>query len=251
MGSTDVILEAKGVTLTFGGLMALNQVDFSLWRGEIRALIGPNGAGKTSLFNVITGVYKPTSGKIFFKGKNITRLPLYGRIKLGIGRSFQLVNLFPELTAEKNVKIAVQASLKKKCHPFEIVDRKDIKRRTEEVFSQFKWIKNPYVKTGSLIYGEQKKLETVLAIIAEPELILLDEPTAGVDEDDISSIVKLIKRMSADRAILITDHDIKFVMKIADMITVLDQGSIVAEGLPSEIAINPKVEECYFGRTCQ
>jgi branched-chain amino acid transport system ATP-binding protein len=249
MISSDPILETKKVTIRFGGLTAVNCVDFQLRKGEIRALIGPNGAGKTTLFNLVTGVLKPNSGGVFFKGREISKLPPYRRIKLGMGRSFQLVNLFPELTVEKNIEIAIQASLKKKHHPFERMDRKNIKKRTKEFLAEFRWIENPLIEGGALIYAEQKKLETLLALASNPELILLDEPSAGVDEDDIFMIIDMITKISKNRTILLTDHDIKFVMKIADRITVMDQGSIIAEGLPSEIAVDPKVNEVYFGGT--
>ncbi len=249
MISPDPILETKKVTIRFGGLTAVNCVDFQLRKGEIRALIGPNGAGKTTLFNLVTGVLRPNSGGVFFKGREITKLPPYRRIKLGMGRSFQLVNLFPELTVEKNIEIAIQASLKKKHHPFERMDRKKVKMRTKEFLAEFRWIENPLIEGGTLIYAEQKKLETLLALASDPELLLLDEPSAGVDEDDIHLIIDMITKISKNRTILLTDHDIKFVMKIADRITVMDQGSIIAEGLPSEIAVDPKVNEVYFGGT--
>lgn len=228
--------------------MAVNGVDLSLEPGEIRALIGPNGAGKTSLFNLITGVLACSSGRIFFKGEEITHLPSYRRFKLGMGRSFQLLNLFPELTVEKNVEIAVQAALKRTTHPFEWVDRKAIRHRTEETFDRFQLIRDRSVMAGALIYAEQKKLETILALTSDPELLLLDEPAAGIDEDDITLIIDLIRDFSAHRTILLTDHDIKFVMTIADRISVLDQGVIIAEGSPEEVAANPKVDEVYFGR---
>lgn len=249
MISSDPILETKKVTIRFGGLTAVNCVDFQLRKGEIRALIGPNGAGKTTLFNLVTGVLRPNSGGVFFKGREISKLPPYRRIKLGMGRSFQLVNLFPELTVEKNIEIAIQASLKKKHHPFERMDRKKVKKRTKEFLAEFRWIENPLIEGGALIYAEQKKLETLLALASDPELLLLDEPSAGVDEDDIHLIIDMITKISKNRTILLTDHDIKFVMKIADRITVMDQGSIIAEGLPSEIAVDPKVNEVYFGGT--
>ena len=249
MTSPQPLLETEKVTIRFGGLAAVNQVDFALYEREIRALIGPNGAGKTTLFNLITGVLKPDSGKVFFRGKEITRLPAYHRMKLGMGRSFQLVNLFPELTVKKNVEIAVQASLKKKTHPFEVVDVKGVRRRAEEIFAEFDWIKDPHIEAGALIYAEQKKLETLMALASNPELVLLDEPSAGVDENDIYLIIDMIKQIAEARTILFTDHDIRFVMKIAHKITVMDQGCIIAEGLPREIAENSQVNEVYFGGT--
>jgi len=247
MGSSAVDLITEEVSIQFGGLKAVNNVDLQLYRGEIRALIGPNGAGKSTLFNLIAGVYKVTSGKIFFQGKDITKLSVYRRVKLGMGRSFQIVNIFPELSVIKNVEIAVQASLKKKNHPFELVDSKQVKKHTEYIFNKFDWIEDPNLMAGKLIYAEQKKLETILAMACDPQLVLLDEPTAGIDEDDIIAIIEMIKSIADGRTVLITDHDIKFVMKIADRISVMDQGSIIVEGSPSEIANNPGVNEIYFG----
>lgn len=245
--SVSEILKVRDVTKTFGGLTAVNQVNLSLRSGEIRALIGPNGAGKTSLFNLITGVLKCTTGGMEFKGEEIAHLPPYKRFKLGIGRSFQLVNLFTNLSIEQNVQIAVQGALKRTTHPLERIRRKDIERRTDETLSRFQWFKDRTAKAGSLIYAEQKKLETLMALTSEPDLLLLDEPTAGIDEDDINLMVDMIRVSSASRTVLLTDHDVRFVMKIADTITVLDQGAIIAEGTPGEIAGNPKVEEVYIG----
>lgn len=244
---STVILETKDLTRRFGGLMAIDDVNFSLAKGEIRALIGPNGAGKTTLFNLITGVLKPTWGRVFFKGQDITALPPYHRVKLGIGRSFQLINIFPELSIRGNVEIAVQACFKKRTSPIEIVDRELIRARTEEILKRFEWIGESNVKAGTLTHADQKKLETILALASEPELLLLDEPTAGMDESEISFTIDLIKEMSKNRTVLLTDHDVKFIMKIATWITVLHQGEIIAEGLPSEISRNREVEEAYLG----
>jgi len=244
---TRPILETKELTRRFGGLAAIDCVDLSLEKGEIRALIGPNGAGKTTLFNLITGVLRPTSGKIFFRGRDITALPPYRRVKLGIGRSFQLINIFPELSVRANVGIAVQAYFKKATSPLEIVDREAIRSRTEEILEKFEWAGRLNVIAGALTHAEQKKLETILAIASEPELLLLDEPTAGLDEDEISHTIGLIKDTSKNRTVLLTEHDIKFVMKIATRVTVLHQGKIIAEGPPSEISENREVEEAYLG----
>ncbi|RJX28349.1 MAG: ABC transporter ATP-binding protein [Desulfarculus sp.] len=246
-GQATPILETRDLLLHFGGVVATDHVSFGLPEGQVRALIGPNGAGKTSFFNLLTGVLRPQGGRIFFKGRDITHMPPYRRVKLGIGRSFQVVNLFPELTVKENVQIAVQASLKQKNHLFERVERQEISRRTDEILSQYEWIRDPDQEAGALIYPEQKKLETILALALEPELVLLDEPTAGVDENDIGLITDMINTLSQNRTILLTDHDIKFVMKIAQRITVMDQGRIISEGTPSEVASDPRVDECYFG----
>ena len=247
MQEPAAILEVENASRQFGGVMAVNQVSMTLIPGEIRALIGPNGAGKTSLFNLISGVLKCSSGKIKFKGADIAHLPSYRRFKLGMGRSFQIVNLFADLTVEENVKVAVQAALKRTTHPFEWVDRKAVDARMQEIFERYQWIKDPLAKAGSLNYAEQKKLETLMALTSEPELLLLDEPTAGIDEEDIALMIDMIVSSAQNRTILLTDHDIRFVMKIAHRITVLDQGAIIAEGTPEEIAANPLVDEVYFG----
>jgi branched-chain amino acid transport system ATP-binding protein len=250
MHAMSEILQIQNVTRQFGGVTAVNQVNLTLQSGEIRALIGPNGAGKTSLFNLITGVLKCTAGRIQFKGQEIGHLPSYKRFKLGIGRSFQLVNLFTNLTVEQNVQIAVQGALKRKTHPLERIDRKCIEQKTDETLTRFQWFKDRTAKAGSLIYAEQKKLETLMALTSEPDLLLLDEPTAGIDEDDINLMVDMIRLSSESRTVLLTDHDVRFVMKIADTITVLDQGAIIAEGTPVEIAANSKVDEVYIGGSC-
>ncbi|MBA7535440.1 Lipopolysaccharide export system ATP-binding protein LptB [subsurface metagenome] len=247
MGNQEVILETKELTKSFGGLTAVDHVSFSLRRGEIRALIGPNGAGKTTLFNLIAGVLKPTSGQVFFKGKDITTLPPYKRVKLKIGRSFQLINIFPGLSVRENVEIGTQAFFKRGASPLEIIGREGIRSRAEGILGEFGLAEHSSVKAGAIVYGDQKKLEAVLALASEPELLLLDEPAAGTDEKGVSLIIELIKVISRDRTVLLTDHDVKFVMKIADVITVLDRGRIIAEGPPSEISGNEEVEAAYLG----
>ena len=243
------ILRTREVTRRFGGLTAVNKVSLALATGEIRALIGPNGAGKTSLFNLITGVLPCSSGEIEFKGRQIQHLPPFRRFKLGMARSFQLVNLFADLSVEQNIRVAVQAALKRTTHPFEWISPKAVEQKMQEILDRFRWIKDPSEKAGSLNYAEQKKLETLMALTSDPELLLLDEPTAGIDEDDIAMMIEMIMSSAQDRTILLTDHDIRFVMKIAGRITVLDQGSIIADGTPEEIAADPLVDEVYFGGT--
>lgn len=247
MQPDTAILQVENASRRFGGLMAVNNVSLALPAGEVRALIGPNGAGKTSLFNLVTGVLACSSGSIRFKGQEISHLPPYRRFKLGIGRSFQIVNLFVDLSVRENVRLGVQAALKKATHPLEWVSTRAVERRTDEIFDQHPWFRDPLAKAGTLIYAEQKKLETLMALTSDPDLLLLDEPTAGIDENDINILVDMIRTLLANRTVLLTDHDIGFVMAIADRISVLDQGAIIAEGAPAEVAANPKVEEVYFG----
>ncbi len=247
MQSSDAILRVENVCRRFGGLLAVNDVTLTLRRGEVRALIGPNGAGKTSLFNLVAGALNCTSGRIQFKGSEISHLPAHRRFKLGIGRSFQIVNLFAGLTVRENVRLGAQAALKKATHPLEWISPRAVEARTDEIFDRYPWFQNPAAMAGSLIYAEQKKLETLMALTSDPDLLLLDEPAAGIDENDISIMVEMIRSLATNRTVLLTDHDIRFVMAIADRISVLDQGAIIAEGTPEEVAANPKVEEVYFG----
>lgn len=245
--SAPPILRVRDVTRRFGGLTAVNRVSMDLARGEIRALIGPNGAGKTSLFNLVTGVLPVSSGQIEFNGERIEHLPPFRRYKLGIARSFQVVNLFAESTVEENLRIAVQASLKRAAHPFEWVSPRAVDEKTAAMLARYRWIKDPSAATGSLNYAEQRKLEVLMALASDPELLLLDEPTAGIDEEDIALMIEMITSSAESRTVLLTDHDIPFVMKIAGRITVLDQGTIIADGPPGEVAANPVVDEVYFG----
>jgi branched-chain amino acid transport system ATP-binding protein len=243
------MLETTQLCKSFGGVHAVDHVNLNLSEGEIRAIIGPNGAGKTTLFNLITGMLKPDSGKIFFKGREITQLPPYKRTKLGIGLSFQLINIFPNLSIWKNVELAVQAFYKKRCGPLEIVSREIIKRRTEYIFQKYGMLHDLYVEAGTLNYADQRKLEITLALSLDPELILFDEPTAGLDEKETLQIMDLIKRISHsdNKTVLLVEHDVKFVMNIADKITVLDKGKVIAEGSPQEIAKMEEVQKAYLG----
>jgi ABC-type branched-subunit amino acid transport system ATPase component len=148
---------------------------------------------------------------------------------------------------EENIRVAVQAALKRTTHPFEWVSSTAIDQGVEQVLERFRWIRDPSEKAGSLNYAEQKKLETLMALTSDPDLLLLDEPTAGIDEDDIALMIAMIMSSAENRTILLTDHDVRFVMKIAHRITVMDQGSVIAEGAPEEIAANPVVDQVYFG----
>ena len=243
------MLETSQLCKSFGGVHAVDHVNFKLSKGEIRAIIGPNGAGKTTLFKLIMGVLKPDSGRIFFKGRDITQLPPYKRTKLGLGLSFQLINIFPNLSVWKNVELAVQAFYKKRFGPLEIVSREIIRRRTEYIFKKYGLLRDLYVDAGTLNHADQRKLEIILALSLDPELILFDEPTAGLDEKETLQIMDLMRRISQsdNKTVLLVEHDMKFVMNISDKITVMDKGKVIAEGPPQEIAKMEEVQKAYLG----
>jgi len=244
------MLEVRELTKRFGGLVAVNNVNLNVNRGEVRAIIGPNGAGKTTLFNLISGYLTPTKGKIYFQGKDITDLPVFERAKLGLARAFQIINIFPNLSVRKNIEIAVQARLKKTTGPLEIVNRASLKEVTDEIIKKYGLLQDLYIPAGKLNYADQRKLEILLSLVSDPLCILLDEPAAGLDENETHEIMGLIKDLSkSGKAILLIDHDMKFVMAISDKVTVMNEGKIIAEGTPKEIANSDEVIQIYLGES--
>lgn len=244
------MLETKELTKRFIGLIAVNNVNLKVNKGEVRAIIGPNGAGKTTLFNLISGYMTPTKGKIYFQGKDITNLPVFERAKYGLARAFQIINIFPNLSVRKNVELAVQARLKKTTGPFEIVNRAVLKEMADEIIEKYGLLQDLDILAGELNYADQRKLEILLSLVSDPLCLLLDEPAAGLDENEIYEIMDLIKDLSkAGKTILFVDHDIKFVMSISDNITVMNEGKIIAEGTPNEIANSNEVLKIYLGES--
>jgi len=247
----QMILQVSNLVKKFGGVTAVDKVNLAVTKGEVRAIIGPNGAGKTTLFNLITGILKADSGKIFFKGKDITKLPSYKRVKIGIGRSFQTINIFPNLTVRKNIELAAQAFHKKTFGPLEIISRRNIAEYVEKVVEKFGLIRelDLDIKAGSLTYINQRKLDILLALALNPEILLLDEPTAGMDVKESHQLMNLIRYISKaeGKTIIVIEHDIKFVMSIAERISVMDRGKIIAEGTPKEISENSNVKKAYLG----
>jgi len=242
------ILEMIDLYKNFGDLMAINGFSLSIVRGKRHAIIGPNGAGKTTLFNLLSGRFKPTRGRILFNGRDITGMSPYRISRLGIARSFQIINVFPQLSVFENVH-AVLMSKNHIRYDF-LRNIKRWKKLTEETVSlleQIGLLDKKEVPAGFLSYGEQRELEIGLTIASDPEIILLDEPTAGMSMDETRQAIKLIDRVTKGKTLVIIEHDMEVIFSLADVITVMQYGNIVATGSPEEIRRNQKVKEAYLG----
>jgi branched-chain amino acid transport system ATP-binding protein len=244
--STGAILSTEGLTVRFGGLTALDRVNFAVERGEIRAIIGPNGAGKSTFFNCLTGVLRPSSGHILFNGGDITGLPPDRISQKGIARSYQITNILPNATTLENTRIAVQS----RHHSWSMLTHhrahRDIIEKAEAVLEAVGLGDKANELAANLSHGEQRNLEIGIALATEPQLLCLDEPTAGMSAAETHDTMELVRRIAKDLTILIVEHDMQVVMELAQRITVLHYGAILAEGAPSEIQQNPRVMEVYL-----
>jgi ABC-type branched-subunit amino acid transport system ATPase component len=243
-----VILEAQSVSKCFGSLWAVNNVNLRVTQGTIHAIIGPNGAGKTTLFNLLTGFVPVSTGGIFFSGENITGLPPQILSKKGLSRSFQITSIFPELSVFENVRIAAQ-SREKRASSF-VAHFQGLKGSTEKANQVLRFIgllEKGDLVSKSLPYGEQRILDIGIALATDPAVLLLDEPMAGLPAADLEWIMSLIKEIAKNVTIVLIDHNIDLVISMSDLITVLNQGMVIAEGTPREIQENQKVQEAYLG----
>lgn len=242
------LLETKELTKSFGGLTAVNNVNFQVEKGELRAVIGPNGAGKTTFFNVIAGKLPPTKGEIWFKGENITHFPPYVVTKKGIGRSYQITNIFPKLTVFENVRVAAQAvEVTYNCWK-DVQSLSGINQKVMGILEKLKLIDQKDIRAANLPHGLQRHLEIGIALASEPELLLLDEPTAGMTQEETQRMMELIEEISQGLTIVLVEHDMKFVMTVSKKITVLHEGKVLAEGAPEEIRNNEEVQRVYLGK---
>jgi branched-chain amino acid transport system ATP-binding protein len=246
-GATSApLLKTELLSVRFGGLAALSQVNFEVARGEIRAIIGPNGAGKSTFFNCLTGVLRPTSGRIVFNGEEIAGLPSNIISQKGIARSYQITNILPNATTLENVRIAAQS----RRHGWNMISHHtafaDINDKAETALDSVGLLSKAGELASNLSHGEQRNLEIGIALATEPKLLCLDEPTAGMSAAETNDTMELVRRIAEDLTILIVEHDMEVVMKLCDRITVLHYGEILAEGTPEEIQENPKVLEVYL-----
>jgi branched-chain amino acid transport system ATP-binding protein len=240
------MLSTEGLTVRFGGLTALDNVDFAVAKGELRAVIGPNGAGKSTFFNCLTGVLRPSAGHIRFDGEDITGLSPDRVSQKGIARSYQITNILPNATALENARIAAQS----RRHGWSMLAHhrayRDIIEKAEVALAAVGLLGKADELAANLSHGEQRNLEIGIALATEPRLLCLDEPTAGMSAAETHETMELVRRIARNLTILIVEHDMQVVMELADRITVLHYGRILAEGTPAEIQQNPRVLEVYL-----
>lgn len=247
---SGILLETHGLSRYFGGLKAVDNVSLTVRQGTVHAIIGPNGAGKTTLLNVISGVLKPTRGRVLFRGQDITGWPPHRLARLGIGRSFQLTNLFPSLTVLDHVYLALQAT--------ENVGRvwwrdhrayRDLFARAEEILARVGLLQQQHLPAGSLPHGDQRRLELAILLAQDPALMLLDEPTSGLSAEQVPAFMDLVRTIAEEgtKTIVLVEHNMRVVMGLSDIVTVMHQGRILAEGPPEVISEDETVQRAYLG----
>jgi len=246
------ILETHDLTKRFDELVAVDRVNLSVEAGEFRSVIGPNGAGKTTLFNTITGALRASEGEVVFDGEDVTALPSYERVRRGIGRSFQITNVFGGLSVLENVRLAAQsipsremsvgAQLFREKQRFE-----DVTARAERVLEDVGLAEHAETTASTLAYGDQRRLEIGLVLATDPEVVLLDEPTAGMGVEETEATMQLVDDVLAEQTLLLIEHDIDLVMDVSDKITVLNRGSVVTTGTPEAVANDEEVQAAYLG----
>ena len=248
--SAAPIISVRDLTIRFGGHVAVDGVSIDIAAFSLKSIIGPNGAGKTTLFNLVSGQYRPSAGSVWFKGADITRLNAAARTRLGIGRSFQLTNIFPTLSVLENVRLAVQARRGPAWQPWRPADAyAGLEDRAYEVLESVLLASRWAATASTLSHGEQRKLEVGILLALEPDVLLLDEPTAGMALEEVPTIIELIQQLKArrDRTILLVEHKIDMVMALSDSIAVLKDGRLIADDTPAAISQNAAVQAAYFG----
>lgn len=245
-----MFLQTQGITKEFGKLRAVNQVSLDIRKGDIHAIIGPNGAGKSTYFNLITGYHQATSGKVLFKGEEVTHLPAYRRCKHGITRSFQITSIFPKFTAYESVLMGLLSHRGVTLNPFSSAKR-FFKEEVWRILEDVGLADQANTLGDSISHGDKKRLELGITLGTEPELLLLDEPTCGMSPEETESTMIFIRKLVEEKGltILFTEHDMSVVFGIAKRISVLHQGTLIADGKPDEVRANDEVQKIYLGGT--
>lgn len=241
------MLDIKGLGISFGALMAVNDLSLTVPRGKITSVIGPNGAGKSTLFNLVSGALSPQSGRVFFAGRDVTGWPTHRLLAAGLSRSFQITNLFFELSVYENLRLAAQILEPLKWALLPVSRSKAARSRAEELLEQFSLSEKATELAGHLSHGEQRRLEIAMALASRPKMLLLDEPTQGMSHGDTQATATMIKGLAGDLTILLIEHDIDVVMDLSDQVIVMHQGAKLAEGSPAEVRENSAVQKAYLG----
>jgi branched-chain amino acid transport system ATP-binding protein len=242
------LLETRGLSKRFGGLEAVRGVDLRLDRGEIRALIGPNGAGKTTLVGLISGRLPPTAGEVHFAGRDITRLRAWERAVLGIGYTFQVTSIYRNLSVHDNVALAAQRPRLRASLDWLALDHRALAADVAAILNRVGLADRRDQRAGALAYGHQRVLEVAMSLALAPALLILDEPTQGLAGDEIEALCGLVRGLAGRTTVLLIEHNMPVVLELADRVTVMDRGRILAEGTPGEIEAHPEVQRAYLGR---
>jgi branched-chain amino acid transport system ATP-binding protein len=245
------LLEVRGASKNFGSLVAVRDVSLNVAAGELRAIIGPNGAGKTTFFNLISGFFPPTAGTVTFDGRDVTALSVTKRVELGMARTFQITEIFPELSVHENVRIGAEVAAGYRLRPWIArAEAAAVKHLVEQTLALVGLSAKADRLVGELAHGDQRAAEIAMALTLRPKLLLLDEPTAGMGDQETFEITQLVRRLHRDSklTIVLIEHDMRVVFHLADRISVLDQGKLLAEGTPQEISGNEAVQAAYLGK---
>jgi len=246
------VLEVVNVGKRFGNLVAVDDISLAVARGELRAIIGPNGAGKTTFFNLISGFFPPSAGRIVFDGRDVTTMPAHQRVAIGMARTFQITEIFPELSVYENLQIGVEVAAGYRLRPWiSRAEKSAVRGRIDEILDLVGLTGKTDRLVGELAHGDQRVAEIAMALTLRPRLLLLDEPAAGMGDQETYTVTKLIRDLHrrAEMAIVLIEHDMRVVFGLADRITVLDRGRLLAEGSPQDIADEAAVQRAYLGMT--